>query len=164
VKIDTNQRIDNVRPPQRTVRPIVGSAASKRQPHKMWIVAGVVVLVAVVAWLVVNAGLGQANQVDKNKYQAVFLTNGQVYFGKLNGWGGPRPYLTDVYYLQAPNSSSESDAQSPEDNTNTRTLVKLGSELHKPSDKLILNPDAILFVENIEDDGQVVQAIKSKKS
>ena len=32
-------------------------------------------------------------------YQAVLLPNGSVYFGKLEGYGGPHPVLTEVYYI-----------------------------------------------------------------
>jgi hypothetical protein len=34
-------------------------------------------------------------------YQAVLLTNGSVYYGKLEGLSGPFPMLRDVFYVQA---------------------------------------------------------------
>jgi hypothetical protein len=32
-------------------------------------------------------------------YRAVLLTNGSVYFGHLQGYGGHSPVLTDVFYI-----------------------------------------------------------------
>lgn len=140
----------------------VGSNA-KRMPHKTKVaLGGLLVLVLLVAVLYNLIGLG--SPVDSSKYQAVFLENGQVYFGKLSGWGGPRPMITDVYYFQATGTTTEGNPAQAGAQNNTQTLIKLGEEVHKPSDKLILNRDAILFVENIEDDGQVVQAIKKNKA
>ena len=138
---------------------------SKNGLSKAWkIVIGVVLLLAVVGAIAYSV-LGIGSAVDKSKYQAVFLTNGQVYFGKLDGWGGSQATLTDVYYFQASGDTTGADSENPEEtDAITQTLVKLGEEIHKPTDKLILNEDAVLFVENIEDDGQVVEAIKQNQS
>jgi len=39
-------------------------------------------------------------------YQAVLLSNGSVYYGKLSGYGTPTPVLSDVLYIV-----SKSDSQ-----------------------------------------------------
>ena len=49
--------------------------------------------------------------VNKDAYYAVLLTNGSVYFGKLEGLGTPLPVLTDVYYVQS-NVNQETKAVS----------------------------------------------------
>lgn len=102
-------------------------------------------------------------QADKNKYQAVFLTNGQVYFGKLTDDSGNYVKLTDIFYLQSKDQSVQ-----PKDSKNTDqsnlTLIKLGKELHSPADEMNISRQQVLFWENINDDGKVAQAIKDYKS
>ena len=88
-------------------------------------------------------------------YHAVFLTNGQVYFGKLSPWSlyvGSTYVLSDVYYLQ----STPADKKNPE-----LSLIKLGSELHGPEDTLYISKTQILLYEVLKKDSKVVQAIQS---
>jgi hypothetical protein len=96
-------------------------------------------------------------------YQAVFLANGQVYFGKLSNADGLWLTLEDIYYLQTTPSPSEIQSnQQPSSNIN---LVKLGGELHGPTDKMRVNRTSVLFVEDLRSDSGVVLAIdKLKKS
>jgi hypothetical protein len=114
--------------------------------------------IALLAFVLLLAGIFAyqyvSNQIMPNRYQAVFLNNGQVYFGKLHDYYGTRPYMTDVYYFQASGQTgSNAAAQSDQ------LLVKMGQEIHAPENKLILNKDAILFVENLTDGGKVTEAI-----
>jgi len=121
----------------------------------------VIVIAALVYAAVVTKGFG----IWKNKtatatnYQAVFLTNGQVYFGKLAD-SGKYATLEDIYYLQVQQIQ-------PTDKTATQqnkvTLIKLGNELHAPQDKMKINRDQVLFIEDLKDEGKVMQAIKRYK-
>ena len=102
------------------------------------------------------------SKINNSQYQAVFLSNGQVYFGKLERFYGFRPVLKDVYYLviNEPLQGQEGiEPVQPE-----YTLIKLGKELHGPEDTLILQKKHILFVENLKDSGKVVSAIKQAKA
>jgi hypothetical protein len=105
---------------------------------------------------------GAAGMVKGDKYQALFLTNGQVYFGKLSNVDDKYVKLTDIYYLQV--QQTVQPAQQQQQNANNAnpqvSLAKLGSELHGPEDTMLVNRDQVLFWENIKDDGKVVQAIK----
>ncbi|MBI5413794.1 hypothetical protein HZA42_05615 [Candidatus Peregrinibacteria bacterium] len=96
-------------------------------------------------------------KVDSTTYQAVFLDNGQQYFGHLNGVGRYGPYLTDIYYVQSqmPASSNPADQK--------LSLVKLGKELHGPEDKMYLNWKHVIFWENLTADSQVVKGIAQEK-
>lgn len=107
------------------------------------------------------------NLAVKSEYQAVFLTNGQVYFGKLDfesGWIA----LSDIYYLQVsedlqPASSGDSSTNTTPNATQDQQriqLVKLGAELHGPEDEMFIAKDKILFWENMKDDSKVMQSIK----
>ena len=93
-----------------------------------------------------------------NKYQAVFLSNNQVYFGKLSSLRSSYPVLKDVYYLQVTQAlqpKTSDSATQPQIN-----LVKLGGELHGPEDAMAINSSHILFVEDLKGDSKVVSAIK----
>jgi hypothetical protein len=131
--------------------PTPRSHSKKSLNKKIALIATLLVVAAVAGWLVWQQ---LASQIMADRYQAVFLNNGQVYFGKLHDYYGSRPYMTDVYYFQA-NGQDGGSQQSG----GTQLLVKLGKEIHAPEDKLILNKDAILFVENLQDSGNVVDAI-----
>lgn len=145
-------------------------------------------LLAVIGFLVVKPKISVPNislpsfgksaekAIKASGYQAVFLSNGQVYFGKLTGFNGSEPVLKDVYYLKVgtilePGTAGKQGDVKVEGKTtkeataaavprSTLTLVKLGEEIHGPSDEIKLNKDQILFVENLRDDSKVVDAIK----
>lgn len=120
------------------------------------------VFIAVVALLVggfggykyaqkeVKSGAVESGVVQNSTYQAVFLTNGSLYFGKLSGEGTDHPVLREVYYLQA---GQEKNPQAK--------LIKLGEEIQGPKDELRLNPSQIMYIQDLKDDGQVVKAIKA---
>ena len=103
-----------------------------------------------------NAGTG----LNSKQYQAVFLTNGQVYFGKLSLEDSGHASLSDIYYLQVQQVQPESN----ETTQGKLTLIKLGNEIHGPDDQMTINTDQILFWENLKDEGKVVQAIKKYQS
>ena len=108
------------------------------------------------------SGGGAASDIAVSDYQAVFLTNGQVYFGSLSQVEDDFVNLRNIYYLQVTptlqtQGTVEGGAQPPQQQL---SLVKLGNELHGPVDEMFINRDHILFIEDLKDDGRVVQAIK----
>ncbi len=133
----------------------------------VWMVllfSATILVVALVA-LLYFGGPKEENYLDKNKQQAVFLTNGQVYFGKIVSVNKQYIDLQDIYYLNVSQqvqpdqkSSKASDQQS-----NNVSLVKLGCELHGPVDQMVINREQITFWENLKSDSQVSNAIKQWK-
>ena len=131
------------------------------------IVCAVAILVAVLFWL----NLLPFNLGGLSKYQAVFLANGQVYFGQLAGEKGDYMKLANIYYLQVqqavqPATSVKDEkgnvVQQPASTSQPDIrLVKLGSELHGPEDMMYVAKNQILFYEDLKDDSRVVQAIKT---
>jgi len=97
------------------------------------------------------------SQGSKSAWKAVFLTSGQVYYGKLSRNQGQFYKLQDVYYIRV--NTSEDKAKAPD-----LTLVKLGNEIHGPEDAIYLNRDHILYIEDLKSDGQVVKAIAEAKA
>jgi hypothetical protein len=87
-------------------------------------------------------------------YQAVLLTNGSAYFGRLEGYGGPQPVLTNVFYVVSQTN--------PDTKQVNNVLVKRGKELHEP-DRMYLNPAMIVFVEPVGQNSKVAQLIAQAK-
>jgi len=109
-------------------------------------------------------GLSKSDDAGKaSGYQAVFLTNGQVYFGKLSGMSNQWATLTDIYYLQVQQQVQPKDETAASNEQPNLTLVKLGNELHAPVDEMKINRDQVLFWENLKTDGKVVEAIDKYK-
>ncbi|HUO50792.1 MAG TPA: hypothetical protein VMU25_04490 [Candidatus Paceibacterota bacterium] len=102
----------------------------------------------------VTPGSDQFPSIPTDKWQAVFLSNDQVYFGKLADVNGQYVALTDVYYLR-----TASDLEG----SGSLNLIKLGGELHGPEDQMFIPKASILFWENMKDSSRVVQSIQSSK-
>jgi hypothetical protein len=129
--------------------------------------AVLVVVLALAGWFMYHSST--ANAIDTSKYQAVFFTNSQVqvYFGKLQQVGDNYK-LTDVFYIQPQDASATKDTQNPQDAAATQStdlkLVKLGSEIHGPTDEIIINKAQVLFFENLKKDGKVSASIDKYNS
>jgi len=102
--------------------------------------------------------------VDSDKYQALFLTNGQVYFGKLEKADKETIKISNIFYLQVEQAVQPKEEANAEQAEQGETqLVKLGEELHGPEDEMFIDRDQVLFWENLKDGGKVVEAIKGYK-
>ncbi len=101
--------------------------------------------------------------VDKTKYQALFLTNGQVYFGKLSQTDSKTVALKDIYYLQVQQDVQPKPEEATAQNQKL-SLAKLGRELHGPEDAMYVDRSQVLFWENLKNKGKVVEAIKDYKN
>lgn len=137
-----------------------------KKPLILTIVAVViVVLVGFGAWTLVSGLSSGGTPIDSSKYQAVFFTNGQVYFGKLHKVDNEYMKLTDVFYLQA--QETEADSKNPQKTSteqNNVQLIKLGEEIHGPQDEMIISKDQVLFYENLKSDGKVSSTIEQYNS
>lgn len=96
--------------------------------------------------------------IDPNVYVALFLNNGQVYFGHITSQSSEEIVLKNVYYLQATPGSPSLTNLTPADQTRF-SLIKLGQEVHGPEDILYVNRNQVLFYETLRSDSKVVQSI-----
>ena len=131
------------------------------------IVAVLLILVslAVLAWLG-NKALAATmsdSAVKSKQFQAVFLTNGQVYFGKVAKVDNSYVKLTDIYYLQVQQAVQPKDAKDTSAANQQVSLAKLGGELHGPEDIMYISRQQVLFWENLKKDGKVTDAIQKYK-
>ncbi len=126
------------------------------------VLIGLAVIVIIVVVLSVTGVLPKfkTSASGSGKWQAVFLTNGQVYFGKVVAENSNEVVLRKIYYLQVEQQIQPERAQAADDKTQPKlSLVKLGNELHGPEDEMKINRDQVLFIEDLKDDGKVVTAI-----
>ncbi|MBX4187002.1 MAG: hypothetical protein KW802_01940 [Candidatus Doudnabacteria bacterium] len=142
----------------------INSRPQFKMDKPKWILLAVLILAVAVGIAKARWELME-NTTKTAGYQAVFLTNNQVYFGKLTGSHGFYK-LTDIYYLQVTQNLQQAtaDAKNPTSTGTAQTqpniqLVKLGSELHGPEDTMYIDRDKVLFWENMKDESKVVQAI-----
>ena len=100
--------------------------------------------------------------IDTKRYQAVYLTNDNVYFGKVQVLLNGDLFVTDVFRVQAATSSGDDAGVADNSASNTTgdiRLIKPGKELHAPDDTMLIKRNNILFIENLQTDGSVTQAI-----
>jgi hypothetical protein len=90
------------------------------------------------------------------KISAVFLLDGQAYFGHLEDvpWSDSIG-LTDVYYLD---DASKTTTDLPVG------LLKRGSELHAPADGMRIRRDKVLAIERVGPDSSVARAIEAQRA
>jgi len=124
----------------------------------------IVLVMYVLPMLGITAG-NSTKPLSKGDWQAMFLDNGQVYFGKVEGELSDPVLLKDIYYLQVIQPLQQTEvgqAQAP--SQPQLSLVKLGNELHGPMDEMRINREHVLFVEDLKTDSKVVDAINQYKA
>src|ERR1039457_5003898 len=94
---------------QTTLQQSTGGGARKQKNarrSKVLVCASVLVVLVALGlfwswWLFGrNTSFNENTTINKNEFQAIFLTNGQVYFGKLADLNNKYVTIKDVYYLQ----------------------------------------------------------------
>ena len=136
---------------------VIPVGALRRVFLMLLVIIGLIMLILVVRTQLFRAGIttlfapSAAEVIERDLYQAVFLTNGSTYFGRLQQQGDEWFVLTDVFYL------SVSEESAPQ-------LIKRGSEPQGPREPMIIPQAQVLFIENLRDDSEIVAAIKRFKS
>lgn len=145
---------------------IVNKGKTKRNKIKLAAIAAIVAFIVIIVALM---GLffyrfSTNSAIDGGKYQVVFLTDNQFYFGKLHTLNGDFMKLTDIYYIQTESTDSTNPQKTTSQDVTNLKLVKLGNEIHGPSDEMVISKDKILYFENLKNDGKVVKSIKEYQS
>jgi hypothetical protein len=136
---------------------VIPVSALRRIFVMLLVLIALILVVLVVRTQLFRAGIATlfapsaAEVIDHNAYQAVFLTNGSTYFGKLESQGDNWFLLSDVFYLSVTDQSGTQ-------------LIKRGTEPQGPKEPMIIPRDQVLFIENLRDDGDIVTLIKKFKS
>ena len=85
-----------------------------------------------------------------SEYQAVFLSNGQIFFGKLEDPMAPYPTLKNVFIVER--------RIHPETKQAVNIIVKRGNELHSP-DVTYINSRHIVVIEPVLPNSRVAQLL-----
>jgi len=101
------------------------------------------------------AGCGGSDDLRfATEYQAVFMDNGQVFFGRVQKSGSSFLTLRDVFYIQRQAGKEEKEPQN--------ILVKRGREWHGP-DAMLINLEHVVLIEPVAPDSRVFQLILQAK-
>jgi hypothetical protein len=139
---------------------IIIDSPRKKIRMKFWLLLIVIIAVVLGGAYYFRLLPAQFLPAGGSDVQAVFLNNGQVYFGKLTGEDDAFPVLKDVYYLQVSQPLQSGTSQG----TSNINLIKLGGELHGPTDMMKISRSSILFIEDLSQSSKVLQAINSLKT
>lgn len=109
-------------------------------------------------------------QEGKSGYVAVYLTNGKMYFGRIDRQTDDQLVLTDVFFIIQTQSGSEEKSTGEEGEAEGATvesppqaefeLVRNADHFRSPEDRLTLTRSHIVFWEPLRSDSRVVEAIK----
>lgn len=165
VRVEAPTRTEPAHYQPRSPRPTAHDKKS-RSWRKMVVVIAVALLGLLLLGGLFFRAANPSTMIDSGKYQAIFLTNGQVYFGKLVLLDTGYYKLTDVFYLQTAQQQSDENPQKTAEDSSAQNvqLIKLGNEIHGPEDAMMIAKDQVLFFENLTKEGKVAQSIAKYES
>jgi hypothetical protein len=116
------------------------------------LLAVVVVLLIILAFIIWKPDLSKI--VSGQSYYAVYLTSGDLYFGKMV-WYRPN-VLMDVHVIQTKQAATKDEQPS-------LNLIKFSDVVWGPFDEMKINEKNILWKTKLSDNSQVVQLINGVK-
>lgn len=96
-------------------------------------------------------GFGEG--VDPERWQAVSLSSGQLFFGHLVEAGDDFYELQDAYFIQETPPAEEGAAPGQE-------VRPITQQLHQPEQSMLLAKEFVVRVENLRPDSDVAEAIE----
>ncbi|MGH2722705.1 MAG: hypothetical protein ACRDI0_00290 [Actinomycetota bacterium] len=105
-------------------------------------------------YLLLASGDGLSDRIDPGRYQAVFLQNGQVYFGRLED-AGAFLELRDAFFIEEVPAGAEGDERQPP----VRQVRPVSEEFHQPEGSIFFPKETVLRVDNLSPDSEVALAI-----
>lgn len=118
------------------------------------VAAASVVMAAALCVIGYQIGARQPQAPLTTPYQAVALTNGQVFFGRIDRLGEDYLVLRDAFYIQS--------RQNPETKQVANILVKRGGEAHGP-EYMVLNARHVVQIEPVGEASQIGMLIKEQQ-
>jgi len=110
-----------------------------------------IVLIGVGVWIGMEVtGTHTIDPAGNSGYTAVYMTSGDIYFGKLHSF--PKPYLTDALYV----------TRSTGQNNQTQIgLATFKAAFWSPVGEIYFNPAQVLFTAPLRNDSQIIAAIQN---
>jgi hypothetical protein len=136
----------------RKTRSVIQSEAKNlplgtKQPKYVFIAILVLVLMGVGVWL---GNRSVSNAVAESPYSAVYLSNGDMYFGELRWF--PTPHILNALHLERTTDAN---------NQQHLALVPLSKLFWGPTDEIYLNSKDIIFWTKVRSDSDVVRVFQS---
>jgi hypothetical protein len=117
---------------------------------------GIAIAVFALAFVIVRWWDFTIPRVGARHYQAVFLENGQTWFGHYRDRIGPYDAMDTVFYVQ---TKASGDPDIPA----TSQLIKRGNELHAPDPQVLIPKTAIRFIEDLRDDSPIAKYMDAQR-
>lgn len=114
---------------------------------KTKILSSVIIILIIVLAIVLYWQLG-----TENKYYAVYLSTGDIYFGSLQKF--PKLVLKDVWYLQRGADGEEASLQ----------LNEFKKAIWEPEGKVYLNSENVVWFAPLGGKSQIAEVIKNPQS
>lgn len=93
----------------------------------------------------------------RSSFQAVFLSNGQLYFGKITEITNGYIKMEKPHFLQlAQDQEDLAEGVQPE-----MQLISIKDEFHKPKDFVLIEKSSVIFIEELRDASQITDAIQN---
>jgi hypothetical protein len=137
------------------------TATHRTSPGKrrvMTLVVGIVVLVVLsfAAWFVWQ---GNGSSPRNDRYQAVFLDDNQVFFGKLVGTHGEYLRLEKPYSTKAADIPEGATAEQKEAISNNLSLIKVADMVYGPEDVMMIRAEKVKYWQDLQPDSKVAKAL-----
>jgi hypothetical protein len=117
-----------------------------------WGIVVIIVIAGAATWIWMDV-LAAQNPNGPSPYSAVYLTSGDVYFGKLSWF--PSPHMTDVWYLNrtaGPNGQAQI------------SVAPFKGAFWGPMDEINFNPKQILYWTRLSNASQLVKGLENPSS
>jgi len=129
-----------------------------------------ILIVAVIAIIIILAGVyaimrltransdlskSSATAIEAMDWKAVFLSNGEIYFGIIQRQHDNQLVLNNVWYITRQTATDPTKDVQPK-----LSLVKLGNEVYAPENSMTINMQNVLYVEKLQKTSNVIQLIK----
>jgi hypothetical protein len=149
--------------PQRTIDGVVRRQHdTKQRPlNKAWFGLAAIAVAAVVILGLLSmyhlSGSATRRSVDNDRYQAVHVADGRVFFGKIEHIDSHFIRLAEAYYTPSASTVAAGD-DAANQNTNL-SLIKAGEEVYGPDGNVLLQIEQVVYWENLKSDSKLLQAI-----
>jgi len=140
-------------------KPISTKSPEEKSMSKRFVILILIVILVVIAlgiWIGVaisSSGSAAANPNAPSAYSAVYLTTGDIYFGKLSWF--PSPHLTDVWFLERGQDQSGQTQLG---------VAPFNSVFWGPVDAINLDAKQIVFWTSLKNGSELVQAMENPSS
>lgn len=121
------------------------------------------VIIAVIAFVAYNAYKEmQGSSSFGNSYYGVFMDNNDVYFGNITKRDDQFVTLENTFYLRV-TQVPQTTPDGKEVSLSSFDLIKVGTEVHKPKDKVELQVNHVISIQELDPSSPVIEIINNYK-